>query len=153
MIEDGVSIEILDASGAAERLGCTRVTVDQLIHTGALPAARLGQGWIIRHADLEAWAKANPGGFTSGRRPASAQADLAALVMIAEHPGATVVGLAALRQEPRRTTLERLQRLEREGLITREPGRLREAHRCHLTEAGWERYHSHTASSAQADSA
>ncbi len=154
MVEEGLSIELLDASGAAERLRCGRVAVDQLIRAGELPASRLGQSWIIRGTDIEDWAQANPTRLRRRSRvPASARADLKVLAAIAEGPGMTVVGLAALRGESRRTVLERLQRLERENLITREPGPLREPHQCYATEAGRERYHSQTASSIQADSA
>lgn len=155
VIDGGVSVELLDASGAAELVGCRRRAIDQLICAGELPATRFGQSWVIYRSDVEAWAKANPVQFRSGPRvPTSARADLDALATIADHPGITVVGLADLRHEPRRTTLERLQRLEREGLINRRPGAPREAHKCHLTEAGRERYDSHTTASAtQAGSA
>ncbi|MGH9070204.1 MAG: excisionase family DNA-binding protein [Acidimicrobiales bacterium] len=152
--DDGASEEILDAVNAAEYLGCTRIYVDKLIRTGHLPAHRVGQHWIIRVRDLESWAKANPADGKRGVRHAeTTQADLRALAAIAKHPGLTAVGLSHLSGEPRRTCLERLQRLDRQGLITRHAVRYHEPHQCQLTDAGWEQYHSHTAPGAQADSA
>lgn len=134
--------ELLDSNGAADYLGIDRKAVVDLINSDRLPAFRLGQRWIIRRADVEAWARANPG---DGRRGAKAskttRAHLRTLAEIAEHPGMTVVDLAARTGEQRRTALGRLQHLERHGLITRTAGHQSDPYRCYLTEVGWDRHH------------
>lgn len=144
--------ELLDTSEVAQRLGMNRTAVTTLIKERRLPAVRLGQRWIIRRCDVEAWERANPGdGRRGAHRVACNRAQITALALIIEHPGITVADVAERTGEIRRTALGRLQFLEHEGLIRREPGASQlHCYRCYPTEAGLERYRTQLATAESA---
>jgi len=134
--------ELLDTTEAAACLGRSPATVKLLIHEGRLPAVRVGQRWLIGQADLDAFRatrRSTSGGY---RYLATEQAEDRALRVIAERPGITVVQLAEITGEARRTALSRLQYLDRQGWIVRTSGGPNEPHHCQLTERGRERYRS-----------
>jgi excisionase family DNA binding protein len=45
--------KLLSVAEAAEKLGVHRTRINQLIDSGALPAARIGRAYVIREDDLE----------------------------------------------------------------------------------------------------
>lgn len=51
------SFKLLSVAEAAERLGVTRVRVNQLIDAGALPAQRIGRAYAIMETDLAEFEK------------------------------------------------------------------------------------------------
>lgn len=54
----------LSTTGVAKRLGIHPVSVARIIREGRLPAEKVGHTWVVREADLEAFAqgyRARPG--------------------------------------------------------------------------------------------
>lgn len=47
----------LSTTGVARRLGIHPVSVARLIRQGRLPAEKVGNTWVVREADLEAFAR------------------------------------------------------------------------------------------------
>ncbi len=139
------SDQLLTTSEASARLGVADGAVRRFITQQRLPASRLGQYWVIRQSDLDAFAKQQPAPSAMSRagRPAKAatRAHDKMLGLIAERPGITVVELAEATNEPRATALRRLQNLDRRGWVTRRKAdRPKQPHQCYLTDRGWERY-------------
>lgn len=133
--------ELVDTPTAGSYLGVTRKTVARYIRSGILPGFRSGQRWYVRRSDLVAF-ELPPGGQRAGYPDrATTRARERAVAVIAEHAGITVVELGEITGEPRRTALDRLQYLDRLGLITRifDPEYSRQQ-RCYLTPAGAEAY-------------
>lgn len=50
-------MEIVGVTDAAEELGLSTNRVRELIHSGSLPAQKLGREWAILRPDLEAFKK------------------------------------------------------------------------------------------------
>ena len=55
--------EWLNTEQAAQLIGCTRRNVTKVIHSGELPAVRVGRDWLIHRNDAEAYrvSPPNPG--------------------------------------------------------------------------------------------
>lgn len=53
--------DYVTVSEAAETLGLTRQAILRRIQRGRLPAQKFGPVWMIRRADLDAWAPQAPG--------------------------------------------------------------------------------------------
>ena len=49
-------MDYLSATQAAERLGVSRMRVNQLVNDGKLPARKIGNMWAIDAADFEKFA-------------------------------------------------------------------------------------------------
>lgn len=52
---------MLSATQAAERLGISRMRMNQLIRSGRIEAERIGNQWAIREEDLETYTPNPPG--------------------------------------------------------------------------------------------
>jgi len=141
--------ELLTTAEVGDYLGVGRTTVGRLLQDGQLPAARVGQRWLIRRSDLEAFAPPKHHGLSGVTKAATADAQDRALRVIADHPGISVTGLAQITGEPRRTALGRLQYLDHQGWIVRTSPGPSDPQRCHLTETGWERYRSQLLATAE----
>lgn len=54
-------MKLLTSKEAAERMGISTRRVVALIHSGRLPAQRLGRDWVIKESDLALVQVRNPG--------------------------------------------------------------------------------------------
>lgn len=67
-------MELLSTSEAAALLGLSRQRVLQFISAGRLPAQMVGRQYVIRRADLEAFAsQPRPTGWPAGRSRKAAE--------------------------------------------------------------------------------
>jgi DNA-binding MarR family transcriptional regulator len=125
--------ELVDLRTAADVAGMTVEGVARHVRSRRLPARRIGHKWFVRRDDLHVFIRSRRLGREEGQR--------LILASLAEQEGATVEQLATLFDCPRRSVLEWLQSLDRQGLIERRrKNRSQAPAHCFLTEDGWQLY-------------
>lgn len=117
---------------AADRLGLHRATVNDMIHSGRIPATRVGPHWFIAESDLEAFAAEYTRPRNAPRRPArQVQPSAEVLTRLADWGDATVKELAVVIDMHDGNIRKHLCIAEAQGLAKRD-----EYSRWSLTEAG-----------------
>src|SRR5947209_1104700 len=93
-------VELVGLPEAASRLGLHRATVNDMVHSGRIPATRYGPHWFIRRPDLESFANSyrrppnSPHGPRRSDQPSPAQVDI--LGLLSEWNEATSEELASV---------------------------------------------------------
>jgi excisionase family DNA binding protein len=128
----------VDLSSAAARLGVSRKTANKLVLERRLPARRWGQQWMVDKADLERFAEYfQPDPRKIVKSPLDPERLRDAMTIIYENPGITLAELAQRVGRARRTVLDWMQLLDREGLVDRRRGwDSKDPAACFLTKAG-----------------
>ncbi|MGH9069380.1 MAG: excisionase family DNA-binding protein [Acidimicrobiales bacterium] len=122
--------DLLTTSEVARTLGVQRSYLNQLIHTGVIPATRIGQLWFIHRQDV-------PASLRIHSYPRVGRYYDETLRWLAGHEGETVRETADGLGISRRAALQRLQNLEAADLIYRVPGKSpRHPHHTYLTPEG-----------------